>query len=119
MTFWAAQAYLLIPLGALLLLLLLSNRTMLKGIAKSVLDYQISFGRVSTTLGVLLAALTFIVFSTQSFTLISMNKTHTNQTTASQDRALMRSWRVERNWWIALFSSTLWLFTWRISAKSY
>ena len=116
MTLWSIEAFFVIPLGALCLLLLLSDIRGLQKIALSLCSVQLSLGFLQVSLSSVFALFSTLVFAFQSFSTLGADKptilpTHTVEMV---DRLRMKEWRNDRNWWIALFACTLWLICWRV-----
>jgi len=118
MTIWSVEAFFVIPLGALCLVLLLSDIRSLQKISMSICSIQISLGATfQVTLSFLFALFATSVFVFQSFATLRtdrMSVLPSNQTIEMADRLRMKEWRNDRNWWISLFACTLWLLCWRI-----
>jgi len=116
MTLWSIEAFFVIPLGALCLVLLLSDVRSLQKLAMSICSIQISLGSFQVTLSFVFAIFATTVFAFQSFATLGIDRPTLapNQTVEMADRLRMKEWRNDRNWWISLFACTLWLLCWRI-----
>lgn len=114
-TIWSIEAFVVIPLGALCLLLLLSDLKYMQRLALLICSLQISFGAINMTLSSILAFLSTAIFLYQN-AVIMLQAPHPtgNITVEMDDRLRMKEWRNDRNWWIALFACTLWFMVWRL-----
>ena len=116
MTLWSVEAFFVIPLGAICLLLLLSDFRPLQKISMGICSIQVALGSISVSVSSIFALFSTVVFAYQSLTTLNNTKpTITPQQTIEMaDRIRMKEWRNDRNWWISLFACTLWLICWRV-----
>lgn len=116
-TVWSIIAYGVIPLGAVCLLLLLSDVRSFQKIAMGLCSITIALGSLKMTLSLIFALFATIVFIFQTFTVfhsIAVPSSPAAMTVEMADRLRMREWRNDRNWWIALLACACWLVVWRL-----
>ncbi|EER18068.1 conserved hypothetical protein [Perkinsus marinus ATCC 50983] len=118
MSAWSFEAYIGIPLAAVVLLLLLSDISFLQKFACKLSNLSFTVGDYGISLSLGMVTIASALFVSQWMTLRGLDAMKETQlsdltTVELQDRFLMKAWRAERNWWISLFSLTLWLMVWR------
>jgi hypothetical protein len=113
-TLWSVEAFVVIPLGAVCLLLLLSDLHYLQRLALFICSLQMAFGAINMTLSSILAFLSTGIFLYQNTVIMLQTPHASNITIEMEDRLRMKEWRNDRNWWIALFACTLWFIVWRL-----
>lgn len=117
------EAFVLIPLGVVLLLLLLSGVKWLQKLAVQFGHMSVSFGGVRLTVnhfGFFWSLLRFLwelvcLADFQEIRAALAPGSHPLDA-ASDDRLKMKQWRTERNWWICLLGVVVWLSVWRSAA---
>jgi hypothetical protein len=119
-TMWSVTALGVIPIGAVCLLLLLSDIRSFQKIAISVTSVQIALGALKMTLSLIFALFATVLFGFQSYTVFHHQSTSQHHATSPGmtvemlDRLRMKEWRNDRNWWISLCACFIWLLVWRI-----
>jgi hypothetical protein len=116
MTLWSVEAFFVIPLGALCLVLLLSDIKRFQKISLAICSIPISLGSIQITLSFVFAIFATCVFVFQTVATLGSEKASLPPTSTVEmaDRLRMKEWRNDRNWWISLFACTIWLLCWRI-----
>lgn len=125
MSLWSVEAYLVIPVGMVSLVLLLSDVRQLQLFAISICSVSVALGRVRLSVSsifALLATLICIIESVYTIPALTGGRFGTkpiiNATTTTTvemaDRLRMKEWRNDRNWWISLYACTIWLIVWRL-----
>mmetsp|Transcript_120179 Transcript_120179/g.285559 ORF Transcript_120179/g.285559 Transcript_120179/m.285559 type:complete len:303 (-) Transcript_120179:184-1092(-) len=121
MTMWGFFAYSAIPTGALLLLLLLSELTILMEVASKVMSAPITIGKLRLNAAVFMMALCSCL-TLLSYSGFRREQMRSDKLEASGQGGFMQSWEkpklfyVERNFWISLLGLMVWTTAWRLEA---
>eukprot|EP01066_Platyproteum_vivax_P015332 Platyproteum_vivax@DN6790_c0_g1_i2.p1 len=118
---WHVFAFGLIPLSIIELVLAMSGVKFIQKAVFRITSAPVHIGPFACSLNLVTVLATASVLSLQTWKLsVDKNIAPGNNTYmyATADRALMKGWRLERNWWISLFTVVLWLLVWRVSVMA-
>eukprot|EP00386_Alphamonas_edax_P007815 GDKI01025909.1.p1 GENE.GDKI01025909.1~~GDKI01025909.1.p1 ORF type:complete len:187 (-),score=58.43 GDKI01025909.1:406-966(-) len=114
------EAFFLIPLGVVLLVMLMSGIKWVQKLAVQAGHMSMMVGHVKLTLNHFGFFWTLVRFLWQLVCLADLMEWRAHEAVvkdaASEDRIKMKQWRTERNWWICLFGVVVWLSVWRCAA---
>lgn len=124
MSLWSIEAFLVIPVGIVSIILLLSDIRGFQRIAMSLCSIKLTLGRLTVSASFVFAFISTIICIIESvYTIPALTggrysgRSVLNTTTTTlemADRIRMKEWRNDRNWWISLYACTIWLIVWRL-----